>query len=234
MALLGAVVTVTACQSSSQASLKTDSQKASYALGVSIGTQLKPSAERVDLAALGKGLDDAMSGRDLAIPKDSLQKILQDFSKTAQDDRIKARVDEGNKNLKAGKAFMDENGKKPGVKTTDSGLQYEVLQPGDGPHPDSADQVTVQYKGTLVDGTEFDSSYKRGQPATFYVNRVIKGFSEGLQLMPVGSKYRFVIPPNLAYGPQGSGDAIGPDETLVFEVELVKIDSAGTSAGGGS
>ncbi len=231
LALLCAVATVTACQSSSKASLKTDNEKAGYALGVSIGTQLKPSSERVDLAAFRRGLEDAMAGRDPAIPVDSLQKILQDFSKKAQDDRIKARVDEGNKNLKAGKAFMEENAKKPGVKTTASGLQYEVLQEGDGPRPDSTDRVTVNYTGTLVDGTVFDSSEKHGGPATFNVGGVIKGFSEGLQLMPVGSKYRFVIPQNLAYGPGGSG-TIGPDATLIFEVDLLKIDSAGKNPSG--
>jgi len=223
---------VAGCQSSSKASLKSENQRASYAVGVSIGSQLKPSAEWVDMAALRRGLDDAIAGRDPAFPMDSLQKLLQTFSMKNRNDQAKARVSEGNKNLKDVRAFMDENAKKPGVKTTDSGLQYEVLQQGDGPRPDSTDRVTVKYTGKLIDGTVFDSSEKHGGPATFNVGGVIKGFSEGLQLMPVGSKYRFVIPSKLAYGARGSGNTIGPDQTLIFEVELVKIDSAGKSAPG--
>jgi FKBP-type peptidyl-prolyl cis-trans isomerase len=227
LALLGVMVAVSACQkSSANAPLKTDDQQASYALGMNIGNQLKPAAKRLDKPALERGLEDALAGRDPALPKDSLQKLLQAFSSKVQKDEMDQRTAEGAKNAKAGKAYMAENAKKPGVKTTEDGLQYEVLTEGKGPRPDSADQVTINYKGTLVDGTEFDSSYKRGQPATFAVNRVIKGFSEGLRLMRVGSKYRLVIPPELAYGAQGSGSAIGPDETLIFEVEMLKIDSA--------
>ncbi len=226
LTLMGLVVAVTACQkSSSSASLKTEDQKASYAVGLNVGHQLKPAAKRLDKAALERGLEDALAGRDPAIPQDSLQKLLQDFSGKVQKDQEDARTAEGQKNLAAGKAYLAENAKKPGVKTTKDGLQYEVLKEGDGPRPDSTDQVTINYKGTLIDGTEFDSSYKRGQPATFGVGHVIKGFSEGLQLMPVGSKYRFVIPSDLAYGHRGAGSSIGPDATLVFEVELLKIDS---------
>lgn len=233
LALLCAVVAVAGCQSSSSnASLSSENQKTSYAVGVSIGSQLKASSDWVDVAALRRGLDDAIQGRDPAFPMDSLQKLLQAFTKKNRDDQIKARVDEGNKNIKEGKAFMEKNAQKPGVKTTDSGLQYEVLKQGDGPRPDSTDQVSVNYTGKLIDGTVFDSSEKHGGAATFRVGGVIKGFAEGLQLMPVGSKYRFVIPSKLAYGPRGSGGVIGPDETLIFEVELLKIDSAGKSAPG--
>jgi FKBP-type peptidyl-prolyl cis-trans isomerase len=124
----------------------------------------------------------------------------------------------------SGQAFLKENAKKPGVVVTASGLQYLVLTKGDGPKPAATDRVTVNYRGTLINGTEFDSSYKRGQPATFPLNRVIPGWTEGVQLMPVGSKYRFFIPPELAYGKRGAGGLIGPDATLVFEVELLGIE----------
>lgn len=123
-----------------------------------------------------------------------------------------------------GSAFLEENAKKEGLKSTSSGLQYEVLVEGKGERPKSTDTVTVNYRGTLIDGTEFDSSYKRGEPISFPLNRVIPGWTEGLQLMPVGSKYRLFIPSDLAYGPRGAGGVIGPDETLIFEVELLGIN----------
>lgn len=125
--------------------------------------------------------------------------------------------------LEKGQQFLQENAKKDGVKTTASGLQYEVLTPGTGKSPKATDTVLVHYKGTLLDGTEFDSSYKRGEPIEFPLNQVIKGWTEGVQLMKEGAKYRFYIPSNLAYGSRGAGGAIGPDETLIFDVELLKV-----------
>lgn len=127
-------------------------------------------------------------------------------------------------NKAAGATFLAENGKKPSIKTTASGLQYEVLTEGKGKKPTATDNVTVHYKGTTIDGKEFDSSYGRGEPATFPLNGVIPGWTEGVQLMPEGSKYKFYIPSNLAYGEQGAGGSIGPNETLIFEVELIKIN----------
>ena len=125
--------------------------------------------------------------------------------------------------LEKGKAFLAENGKKPGVKTTASGLEYEIITPGTGKSPKATDTVQVNYRGTLIDGTEFDSSYKRGEPIEFPLNRVIPGWTEGVQLMKEGSKYRFYIPSNLAYGSSGAGGVIGPDETLIFDIELLKV-----------
>ena len=127
------------------------------------------------------------------------------------------------RNIAEGQAYLAENGQREGVVITESGLQYEVLTQGDGPRPSATQQVSVNYRGTLIDGTEFDSSYERGEPATFPVNRVIGGWTEALQLMSVGSKYRLVIPSNLAYGERGSGPTIGPNATLIFEVELLAI-----------
>lgn len=126
-------------------------------------------------------------------------------------------------NLKAGKAFLAENAKKPDVLTTPTGLQYQILKEGTGASPAATDSVTVQYRGTTIDGTEFDSSYKRGSPATFPLNRVIPGWTEGVQLMKEGAKYRFFIPSQLAYGPRGAGRLIGPNSTLIFDIELLKV-----------
>lgn len=132
-------------------------------------------------------------------------------------------MDAGLQNLVDGKRFMEENGRRPNIKTTASGIQYEILTQGDGEKPKKTDQVTVHYKGTLINGTEFDSSYKRGEPATFGVTQVIKGWTEILLMMPVGSKYRVVIPPNLAYGERGAPPTIGPASTLLFDIELLGI-----------
>lgn len=230
LTLLCVLAAASACrQSSSNASVRTQAQKESYAVGANIGEQMRASKDWIDTRALERGLEDALAGRDLAVSRDSVALFLREFGQTMQKDRTNARAAQGAKNLAAGKAFLAENAKKKGVETTKSGLQYEVLREGDGPRPDSTDQVTVQYEGKLTDGRVFDSSYKRGQPMTLSVNRVIRGLSEGLRLMRVGSKYRFVVPPDLAYGPAGAGEMIGPNATLIFEVELLKIDSAGPS-----
>jgi len=223
VALVGAVMVVSACESAASASLDTDEQKASYAIGRDMGNYLKPSQGRLDMDAFVRGVEDALAGSEAALPDEELQGALQRFSQAIEQDQQREREEQAGKNTEAGEAYLAENAAREGVQTTASGLQYEVLAEGAGPRPTAEDRVTIHYKGTLIDGTEFDSSYGRGQPATFGVSGVIPGFSEGLQLMPVGSKYRFVIPGDLAYGPQGTGDKIGPDATLVFEVELLEI-----------
>lgn len=204
--------------------LDSDEAKASYAIGLNLGGQLVPAADRLDMDALRRGMGDALAERDPALPQQELTRALQTFSQAVQAEQQERTAQEGRENLEEGESYLAENAERAEVETTESGLQYEVIEEGDGPRPGPEDQVTVHYRGTLIDGTEFDSSYERDQPATFSVGGVIPGFSEGLQLMPVGSTYRLVIPSDLAYGEQGAaGGAIGPNETLVFEVELLEI-----------
>ena len=205
------------------ADLETSDQKASYGIGLNIGSQLTETKDRLDRPAFLRGVEDALQGNESAVPSDELQVELQTFAEEIQNaaqqdfDRVAAE------NSAAGDAYLAENRSKEGVMTTESGLQYEVLSQGDGPMPGSEDQVQLHYRGTLIDGTEFDSSYERGEPAQFGVGGVIPGFSEALQLMSVGSHFRVVIPSEIGYGPQGTGGPIGPNATLIFEIELLEI-----------
>jgi len=197
--------------------------KISYSIGVDIGTSMKRQGLELNADQLAAGLKDSLSGGKTKLSADEVKKILTDYQQELQ---AKAQEHEqmlAEKNKKDGEAFLAENKKKPGVKTLPSGLQYKVITDGKGPIPKASDTVTTNYKGTLIDGTEFDSSYKRGEPATFPVSGVIKGWTEALQLMKVGSKWELYVPADLAYGPRGAGQVIGPNSTLVFEVELVSI-----------
>ena len=195
----------------------------SYNLGILIAQNLKRQGlGEVNPAQLAKGVADALAGVsvDLAKCNESVSEYLQAMQ--VQKAKENAKKFEGN--IAVGKKFLDENKNRSGVVTTASGLQYEVLKPGTGAKPTAQDKVTVHYHGTLLDGSIFDSSVNRGQPATFGVTQVIQGWVEGLQLMPLGAKYKFFIPYDLGYGDQGAGDDIGPYSTLVFEVELLKIN----------
>jgi len=203
--------------------LDTDEQKASYGIGLNMGSQLAPAESMMDMDAFRAGIRDGMAGNDPAIPQEEIQVALQAFSEAVNEAETQRMAVEGEANQAAGEAFLAENAQKEGIVVTESGLQYEVLREGDGAMPVPGDQITIHYKGTLLDGTQFDSSYDRGEPATFGVTGVIAGFSEGLQLMQVGSQYRFFIPGELGYGPQGAGGDIGPNATLIFEVELLEI-----------
>jgi FKBP-type peptidyl-prolyl cis-trans isomerase FkpA len=188
----------------------------SYALGLLIGQSAKGTNIDVDIDALVAGVRDSLNG---AKPKYTEAQASQMVQAAAQG----AQQKKGAANLAAGKAFLESNGKRAGVKTTASGLQYEVIKEGKGSKPRATDTVTVHYEGKLLSGKVFDSSIERNKPASFPLNGVIKGWTEGLQLMNVGSKYRFYIPSDLAYGPNGAGASIGPNEVLVFEVELLAI-----------
>lgn len=222
---LSAVTLLAACNNpfSKGGDLKTDTQKFSYSIGVDIAKSLEPIRSDLDLDALERGMKDGQPGGKLLLDDNARQEITM---KVAQQLRAK-KLAEMEAKAKAGSAadakYLADNAKKPGVKVTASGLQYEVLKEGTGPHPAATATVKVNYKGTLISGETFDSSYDRGQPISFPLNQVIPGWTEGVQLMTVGSKYRFTIPSNLAYGPQGSGK-IGPNATLVFEVELLAIE----------
>lgn len=190
--------------------------KVSYALGIGIGRQLaQMGATDINTDDFGQAIKDAISGR-LQLDEQEAQMIVQDF--------FQRKSEEQAKNAKAeGENFLAENGKKEGVVVLPSGLQYQVLREGNGNKPSATDQVECHYEGTLINGQVFDSSYKRGQTATFSLNQVIKGWTEGLQLMQEGAKYRFFIPNHLAYGAQGAGQNIPPYATLIFDVELVKV-----------
>ncbi len=219
------VTTLTACQAGGTASLETDDEIASYGFGLDIGRSLEPTLSHLDRDALMRGIIDALDGRDPAIPPEQLAEVTQRVGLLIRAEQTAAREAMTESNRVEGEAYLATNAEKEGVMTTASGLQYEVIREGeaDGAQPAPANQVTIHYRGTLIDGTEFDSSYSRGEPATFGVTGVIPGFSEGLQLMTVGSHYRFVIPSDMAYGPQGAGGDIGPNATLIFEIELIGV-----------
>ena len=211
-----AAKSTTARKPAATTGLATDLQKASYALGINIGTSIKQQPIQLDLASLFKGIKDADSGTKPALTEDEMNASL----KVVRDEAA-AKVSEAN--MKEGGEFLAANKAKDGVVTTASGLQYKIITAGTGPKPTKADTVVCNYKGTLINGTEFDSSYKRGKPAEFPVGGVIPGWTEALQLMPVGSKWELYVPPDLAYGSRGAGGAIGPNQTLIFEVELLSI-----------
>ncbi len=204
--------------------LSSEEDKLSYAIGMDIGNSLKGLDVAFNREALYAAIGDQLDGKDPAVKPDEAAKIKQAFFQKRAEEANKKRAASAEKNAEEGKKFREEYAKGKNVKTTESGLMYEVLKEGDGPRPKATDKVTVNYRGTLIDGTEFDSSYKRGQPATFPLNGVIKGWTEGVQLMRVGSKYKFVLPPELAYGANGAGRLIGPNATLIFEVELLSVE----------
>lgn len=225
-ALVMIVAAASACGQGGSVSLDSNDSKASYGIGQDIGRNLKPAASHLDMDAFMQGLEDVLAEVDPALPPEELQAAIQQFSQEVSAEQEAERAAQAETNIVEGEAYAAENGAKEGVTTTESGLQYEVLEQGDGAMPGSTDQVSIHYRGTLVDGTEFDSSYERGMPATFGVDGVIPGFTEALMLMNVGSKYRVVIPAGLAYGAGGSGDVIGPNATLIFEMELLEIVEA--------
>jgi len=204
--------------------LDSDVKKFSYAMGMDVGNSLKGLDASVDSEAFSQAVSDALAGKAPLLAPEESAKIKQEFFKKKQETQMAERKASGDKNKAEGEAFLAENAKKEGVKVTASGLQYEIITKGDGKKPVTTDKVKVHYKGTLINGEEFDSSYSRGQPISFPLNGVIKGWTEGVALMPVGSKYKFTIPSELAYGERGAGAKIGPNAVLVFEVELLAIE----------
>src|SRR5205823_14050152 len=205
--------------------LKDKKDKVRYRIGMKHGANLSRKKVDSNPDVLAAGIKDAIAGKT-QLTQDQVKDVMQQFEKDMEQKQKTA----GEKNKTDGVKFLEENKKKEGVKTTASGLEYKVLKEGTGPQPKATDMVTVNYRGTLIDGTEFDSSYKRGQPATFPLNGVIKGWTEGLQLMKQGSKYQFVVPSNLAYGERSVGPDIAPNATLIFEVELLDVKPPPTPA----
>jgi FKBP-type peptidyl-prolyl cis-trans isomerase len=205
--------------------LSTPKDKVSYAIGADLGNKLKSSSIDVDPTILTRALKDTLTGAKSAMTDDEIRATLTDLTKDLQAKQATLTKEKADKNKKEGEAFLAANKTKEGVVALPSGLQYKIIKAGTGPKPTAADTVVCNYKGTLLDGKEFDSSYKRGQPATFPVGGVIKGWTEALQLMPVGSTWQLFIPADLAYGDRQAGPDITPGATLVFEVELVSIQA---------
>ena len=198
--------------------------KLSYALGIGIGSQLAGmGAKELNIDDFAQAIKDVISGSELKVDNAEAQALVQNFFQEQEAKQQAAAAEAGKAAKATGEAFLAENGKKDGVVTLPSGLQYQVLKEGDGKKPSATDQVVCHYEGTLIDGTVFDSSYQRNQPATFGLNQVIAGWTEGVQLMQEGAKYRFFIPYNLAYGERGAGAQIPPFAALVFDVELIEV-----------
>lgn len=198
--------------------------KLSYALGIGIGSQLAGmGAKELNIDDFAQAIKDVISGSELKVDNAEAQTLVQNFFQEQEAKQQAVAAEAGKAAKAAGEAFLAENGKKDGVVTLPSGLQYQVLKEGNGKKPSATDQVVCHYEGTLIDGTVFDSSYQRNQPATFGLNQVIPGWTEGVQLMQEGAKYRFFIPYNLAYGERGAGAQIPPFAALVFDVELKEV-----------
>jgi FKBP-type peptidyl-prolyl cis-trans isomerase len=208
--------------------LKTQKEKTSYAMGMNFGTGLRKQSIEIDPAILARGLRDAFANGKTLMTEEEARAVLTQLQTDLRKKQQEVAEQVGAANKKQGLEFLEANKAKEGVVALPSGLQYKVLKEGTGPKPASTDTVVCNYRGTLLDNTEFDSSYKRGQPATFPVTGVIKGWTEALQLMPVGSKWELFIPAELAYGERGAGGQIGPNATLVFEVELLSIQGKDT------
>ena len=203
--------------------LKDQKDKESYSFGYQFGQSLKAQGLDISLEIYTSGIKDALAGKEPQMSQEEIRTTIAEVQKRIMAARQKDLMEKSAKNLEEGKKFLAENQKKEGIKTLPSGLQYKILAEGSGKMPKAEDRVTVNYKGTLTDGTEFDSSYKRGQPATLPVNGVIKGWTEALQLMKEGSKWQLFIPPELAYGERGAGSTIPPNSALIFEVELISV-----------
>jgi len=203
--------------------LEQDKQELSYSIGYQVGGDFRRQGLDIDPEWIVQGVLDALAGAGPRMTPEEMRQTLTELRQKAAAAARRQRDAEARENLAQGKAFLAENAKKEGVRTLPSGLQYQVLAEGGGEPPAASDSVTVHYRGTLIDGEEFDSSYARGQPATFPLDGVISGWTQGLQLMRPGAKYRLFVPPELAYGERGGGPKIGPNSTLVFEVELLSV-----------
>jgi len=223
MVVLAVLVIAGSAVAEEQSALKSEKDKISYIIGLDIGSNLKKQGADIDPDTFLKGLKDGLSGNKSLLSENEIREVTTAFRQEMAKKQAEEAKKLAEKNKKEGEAFLEENKKKEGVKTLPSGLQYKVITEGSGKSPKESDTVTVNYRGTFLDGTEFDSSYKRGEPATFPVKGVIAGWVEALPLMKEGAKWQLFIPSGLAYGETGAGGAIGPNATLIFEVELISI-----------
>jgi FKBP-type peptidyl-prolyl cis-trans isomerase len=221
----GMTIVVAGCSGAGDyesAPLETDDQKASYGIGLNVGAQIMETKDRLDRAAFFRGIEDGLQERDPSVDRGELDTILQVFGAEMRELAQAASELEAEEAAEAGSAYLVENGAKADVITTESGLQYEVLRAGEGPTPTQGQSLRLHYRGTLPDGREFDSSYD-GDPVVFSVGQLVEGFNESLMLMSAGSHFRVVIPGDLAYGPQRRSELIGPNQTLVFEIEVLEF-----------
>jgi FKBP-type peptidyl-prolyl cis-trans isomerase FklB len=228
------IVAASTAFSQNSPELKDEKDKVSYSIGLDIGTTFKKQKMDINPDLIMAGMRDAMNGNKPLMTDEQVKETMTAYSKTMIEKQTAIAKEAGAANAAAGEKFLAENKTKEGVKVTPSGLQYKVLKEGSGDSPKETDTVVVNYRGTLIDGTEFDSSYKRNEPATFPVNRVIKGWTEALQLMKPGAKYQLFIPSALAYGERGAGQDIGPNQTLIFDVELLSVKPAGDASTAGA
>jgi FKBP-type peptidyl-prolyl cis-trans isomerase len=236
---LVATVTLQACNqqsapeavdSAATVTLEDSNERLSYGIAFGLGQRMAADGVPMDVDAFSAGLRDAMEGAEPRMTQEEIQTEMEAYQERAMAEQQAAIAAAGEANLAASEAFLAENATREGVVVTESGLQYEVIEAGEGASPNAEDTVEVHYRGTLVDGTEFDSSYKRGETVSFGVSQVIAGWTEALQLMSPGAKWKLFIPADLAYGPGGAGNLIGPNAALVFEVELVSVTEAADDA----
>ena len=223
LAVLGMIFLASQVNAGENLVLKSQKDKMSYIIGMDLGKNFQRQAIDIDADILAQGIKDGVSGAKGLLSEQEIKETLAAFQAEMMAKQADLAKSRGEKNKKEGETFLAENQKKEGVKTLPSGLQYKVIQAGTGNSPKLTDEVTAHYRGTLIDGTEFDSSYRRGKPETLPVNGVIPGWTEALQLMQVGAKWQLFVPSSLAYGERGAGQNIGPNATLIFEIELISI-----------
>lgn len=223
IAVVGIIFLASQVSAQESQTLKSQKEKISYMIGMDIGGNFKRQSVDIDPDILARGIKDALSGAKPQLSDQEAREVMASFEKEMRAKQEEIRKTVGEKNKIEGEKFLAENKSKEGIQTLPDGLQYKVITPGKGKKPQLTDTVIAHYRGTLIDGTEFDSSYRRGQPASFPVSGVIRGWTEALQLMEEGGKWQLFIPPNLAYGDRGAGQVIGPNAVLIFEVELISI-----------
>ncbi|MGB5537706.1 MAG: FKBP-type peptidyl-prolyl cis-trans isomerase [Thiogranum sp.] len=212
------------CLAAEPVELKTENDKINYSVGYRLGSDFQRQGVEINSNIVQKAIDDATGGGEALMTEEEMRTVMVNMATRLKAEQMEKMKQQGAENSKTGEAFLAENAGKEGVKTTDSGLQYKVITAGEGKSPQKSDKVTVHYRGTLIDGTEFDSSYSRNKPATFGVGQVIPGWTEALLMMKEGDKWEIVLPSKLAYGERGAGAKIPPNSTLVFEVELISVN----------